>query len=44
MNENSTSDVSGVHKIAVSISMIDPDNDRASIDFKTDVTLRNIAA
>ena len=44
VNENSTSDVSAVHKIAVSISMIDPDNDRASIDFKTDITLRNIAA
>jgi prepilin-type N-terminal cleavage/methylation domain-containing protein len=41
---NSTSTISEIHKIAVTLNFIDPDNDRATIQFKTDVSLRNISA
>ena len=39
---SSVSDVLKVFKVAVTIRLIDPDNARASIEFKTDVTLRNV--
>ena len=40
---NTTDTLSNIQKISVTINLIDPDNDRASIQFKTDVTLRNIS-
>ena len=39
---NSTNDILNVFKVAVTIRLLDPDNARASIEFKTDVNLRNI--
>lgn len=41
---NTTSTISDIHKISVTLNLIDPDNTRASIQFKTDVSLRNVAA
>jgi len=38
---NPTSDVLNVSKVAVTIRLVDPDNTSASIEFKTDVALRN---
>lgn len=40
---NPTNDALNVFKVAVTIRLIDPDNTSASIEFKTDVSLRNIA-
>ena len=39
---NPTSDILNVFKVAVTIRLVDPDNTSASIEFKTDVTLRNV--
>ena len=39
---NPVSDISNVFKVAVTIRLVDPDNISASIEFKTDVTLRNV--
>ena len=39
---NPTNDILNISKVAVTIRLKDPDNTSASIEFKTDVTLRNI--
>jgi hypothetical protein len=39
---NLTNDTLNVFKVAVTIRLVDPENTRASIKFKTDVTLRNV--
>ena len=40
---NATNIISDIQKISVTLNMIDPDNERAFIQFKTDVSLRNIS-
>jgi prepilin-type N-terminal cleavage/methylation domain-containing protein len=42
-NGNATNIISDIQKISVTLNMIDPDNERAFIQFKTDVSLRNIS-
>ena len=39
---NPVNDISKVSKVAVTIRLEDPDNTSASIEFKTDVALRNV--
>ena len=39
---NPTNDILNIFKVAVTIRLKDPENSSASIEFKTDVTLRNI--
>jgi prepilin-type N-terminal cleavage/methylation domain-containing protein len=43
VNGNSTNTIADVHKISITLNLIDSENTRANIQFKTDVTLRNIA-
>jgi hypothetical protein len=40
---NATSTLSEIHKISITLNLVDPDNTRANIQFKTDVSLRNIS-